>query len=138
MPAPHQLAPPSAAAPPQMADDGSEPPQRRRLVLKPRDPAAAAKLEEEQRQKAASAKASITERFRASRCLPPAAPGAGGGAGRNGAGVSCRGRPRDARGAPFMPMPRALQNPFGAAKPREAIIAARVGKTEEEVRGRAV
>jgi hypothetical protein len=26
-----------------------------------------------------------------------------------------------------------LQNPFGDAKPREAIIASRVGKTEEEI-----
>lgn len=32
-------------------------------------------------------------------------------------------------GCPWAP----LQNPFGEAKPREAVIASRVGKTEEEI-----
>lgn len=31
-------------------------------------------------------------------------------------------------GVPFV-----LQNPFGAAKPREAVLATRVGKKEEEI-----
>ena len=48
-------------------------------------------------------------------------------------------RDRTLMGAPAPPAavpprrPARLQNPFGAAKPREAVIAAKLGKTEEEV-----
>jgi hypothetical protein len=47
-------------------------------------------------------------------------------------------RDRTLMGAPAPPAappapPRHLQNPFGAAKPRETVIAAKMGKTEEEV-----
>ena len=119
-----------------MADDGAPPtgpPERKRLVLKPRDPEAAAKLAEEQRQKAASAKVGDGgggARWRCTRMLGRH-PGAGNHARGWGAEGCLSGAPRDAGVAPSPPR---AQNPFGAAKPREAIIAARSGKTEEEVR----
>lgn len=95
------------------------PPQRKRLVLKPRDPDAAARLEAERAAKAAK----VRGRIGSERCRGNVMEGAG----SRGRAMGCY------IDAPACTLPCPPQSPFGNAKPREAVIASRVGKSEEEI-----